>query len=901
MASERFHPQNLKSNVRSVRLKQANSEKCNSSISSPSQTNLAIQPGSQSRSSSRTAFSPPIQSPLKRHSSLANQLSRPSLKSSLNDSPKKSPSKFLSANQTQNQKTPTSRSSSKPIWNSSKTERNLPLNLKSPSPTRNCIHPQALKPNSLGGGSSDSSFGNLTFVSAASGIDENRPLPSSLPLPLPPSPGKSKDLKFQQASILSGLGFGRNHQTKSPSFVKNPLIPSSDQQKAGDKIISSYDPKKEPIKAYLRIRPPNISSNVTSPYIEILNDTEVLLIPPSNPSTSNFNPQDTINAKYKFTRVYGPQVSQKEFFDGTGLGLVSDLLQGKSSLCFAYGVTASGKTYTIQGGLDNPRGGQSADPGLLPRTMDVLFNSIGSNQTDLKIKPSRLTAIEIDTSTQSTSLLQRNSSLDDPSFSQSSSPSLIKDDAILSIDSNSDYGVWLSYAEVYNEKIYDLLDSLLEASSSSAVTSTSFTANIAEQVKSAAQLLHNKALHSGGVLRRKALVLKHDKAGGSKYVHGLTEIRVRNPEEAKAIIRHGQVNRTVFSTYANRTSSRSHGIFTIKLIKIPKIKAPTENLLSMATVSRLSIVDLAGSERTRNTQTTGQRLKEAGNINKSLMVLGQCMETLRKNQELKERQRKLAIVPFRHSKLTELFESFFTGEGKTVMIVNVNPCDTGFDENSHVMKFSAVASEVLTIREAPPSNIYQDLEKSCIPPQVAESSFILEDDEGDGEENEGGTEELNENDAFVDHLLEQVSKLRVKLVEAEIRTAMIESEVREKVMQEYNQRMLEMEALFVENMAMEAKEAELKADKKIDIFNRATQHVPNKPTSAKIDSSFEADDDLDKDEASGIKRPAEELNDRPDQDPYFNTPNLQNTSQKFIGDENLSKPTRQLRNRTYQA
>lgn len=146
-------------------------------------------------------------------------------------------------------------------------------------------------------------------------------------------------------------------------------------------------------------------------------------------------------------------------------------------------------------------------------------------------------------------------------------------------------------------------------------------------------------------------------------------------------------------------------------------------------------MDLAGSERTKHTHTSGDRLREAGNINKSLMVLGQCMETLRANQravarslaasagssggriDTREVKKGLAIVPFRHSKLTEVLMDYFTGEGRAVcatsisklgsmfrlngdilqvMIVNVNPYDTGYDENSHVMKFAALAREVST-------------------------------------------------------------------------------------------------------------------------------------------------------------------------------------------------------------
>jgi hypothetical protein len=92
------------------------------------------------------------------------------------------------------------------------------------------------------------------------------------------------------------------------------------------------------------------------------------------------------------------------------------------------------------------------------------------------------------------------------------------------------------------------------------------------------------------------------------------------------------------------------------------------------------LVDLAGSERNKQAQTTGDRLKEAGNINKSLMVLGQCLEALRANQrrvlanaivevgktDVRESRKALAVVPFRHSKLTEALMDYFAGDGRVV-------------------------------------------------------------------------------------------------------------------------------------------------------------------------------------------------------------------------------------------
>ena len=94
------------------------------------------------------------------------------------------------------------------------------------------------------------------------------------------------------------------------------------------------------------------------------------------------------------------------------------------------------------------------------------------------------------------------------------------------------------------------------------------------------------------------------------------------------------------------------------------------------TISQLSLVDLAGSERTARTQCTGDRLREANNINANLMVLRTCMETLRDNQTSGVTK----IVPYRDSRLTHLFKNYFDGEGKVCMAVCVSPSSTDYDE-----------------------------------------------------------------------------------------------------------------------------------------------------------------------------------------------------------------------------
>ncbi|NXX71604.1 KI20A protein, partial [Spizella passerina] len=110
----------------------------------------------------------------------------------------------------------------------------------------------------------------------------------------------------------------------------------------------------------------------------------------------------------------------------------------------------------------------------------------------------------------------------------------------------------------------------------------------------------------------------------------------------------------------------------------------------------LSLCDLAGSERCKD-QRSGERMKEANNINTSLHTLGRCIAALRQNQQARTKQ---AVVPFRDSKLTRVFQGFFTGRGRSCMIVNINQCASTYDETLHVAKFSAIASQV--------SNTHQD-------------------------------------------------------------------------------------------------------------------------------------------------------------------------------------------------
>ena len=135
------------------------------------------------------------------------------------------------------------------------------------------------------------------------------------------------------------------------------------------------------VQAYLRIRPHLGDDDPSSaPYLESLSDTAVRMTDPGTGDAARARLRQSLastSADYTFSHVFPPLTAQAEFFTKTTLPLVRDLLvQGRNGLLFAYGVTNSGKTYTVQGSA------QEGSAGILPRTLDVIFNSIEGMQSD---------------------------------------------------------------------------------------------------------------------------------------------------------------------------------------------------------------------------------------------------------------------------------------------------------------------------------------------------------------------------------------------------------------------------------------------------------------------------------------------------------------------------------------
>lgn len=149
------------------------------------------------------------------------------------------------------------------------------------------------------------------------------------------------------------------------------------------------------------------------------------------------------------------------------------------------------------------------------------------------------------------------------------------DPTTLKVDRNYEYSIWLSYAEIYNEKIFDLLSENDDNDTTGPLPSGIPRALSFKKLPRSSTWQNLASLTTATsstdiLLKRRALALKADPDGGGKYIAGLREIRVRSAQEAKAIFRMGNVNRRVFGTLANSVSSRSHGIFTVKVLRVHK-------------------------------------------------------------------------------------------------------------------------------------------------------------------------------------------------------------------------------------------------------------------------------------------------------------------------------------------
>ncbi|XP_025773678.1 kinesin-like protein KIF20B isoform X2 [Puma concolor] len=532
--------------------------------------------------------------------------------------------------------------------------------------------------------------------------------------------------------------------------------------------------------------------------------------------------------KFSFSKVFGPETTQKEFFQGCIMQPVKDLLKGQSRLIFTYGLTNSGKTYTFQGTEENI--------GILPRTLNVLFDSLQERlYAKMNLKPHRSreflrlspdqekeeVASKVTLLRQIKEVAMQNDSYDTLHGSLINSLNIpeceesMKDceQASLNMDNSIKFSVWVSFFEIYNECIYDLFVPV-----------------------------------SSKFQKRKMLRLSQDVKGYS-FIKDLQWIQVSDSKEAYRLLKLGIKHQSVAFTKLNNASSRSHSIFTIRILQIEDSEMPR-----VMRVSELCLCDLAGSERSLKTQNEGERLRETGNINTSLLTLGKCINVLKNSEKSKFQQH----VPFRESKLTHYFQSFFNGKGKICMIVNISQCYFAYDETLNVLKFSAIAQKVCvpdalnSSQEKPfgPVKSSQDVsldnnnsvnkilnvKRSTISwesslEDLVEDEDLIEDPEK-GEENQSVESErtdedldktLEEDKAFSSHeekrkLLDLIEDLKKKLITERKEKLTLEFKIRDEVTQEFTQYLAQREADFKETLLQEREILEENAECRLAIF-----------------------------------------------------------------------------------
>ncbi|XP_018423729.1 PREDICTED: kinesin-like protein KIF19 [Nanorana parkeri] len=299
------------------------------------------------------------------------------------------------------------------------------------------------------------------------------------------------------------------------------------------------------------------------------------------------DPDDILRANrsreksYMFDVTFDYTANQETVYRLTTKGLIEGVISGYNATVFAYGPTGCGKTYTMLG--------TDREPGIYIRTLNDLFKAIEETSDDME------------------------------------------------------YEVIMSYLEIYNEMIRDLLNPSLGY-----------------------------------------LDLREDSKGVIQ-VSGITEVSTINAKEIMQLLMKGNKQRTQEPTAANKTSSRSHAILQVTVRQKNRIK----NITQEVRMGRLFMIDLAGSERASQTQNRGQRMKEGAHINRSLLALGNCINALSDRGGNK-------YVNYRDSKLTRLLKDSLGGNSRTVMIAHISPANSAFEESRNTLTYADRAKNIKT-------------------------------------------------------------------------------------------------------------------------------------------------------------------------------------------------------------
>ena len=341
------------------------------------------------------------------------------------------------------------------------------------------------------------------------------------------------------------------------------------------------------VKVIIRTRP---TQHFATNNIRInLNDDTISVFIPRNQKEGLINNQKE-QWSFHFDKILH-NVPQEEVFEYTMNDIIKSSVLGYNGTIFAYGQTGSGKTFTISGAPSN-----FAYRGIIPRSISRLFNEISTK----------------------------------PEY---------------------DFNIQISYLEIYNEIMFDLLP------------------------------------EDGKFIGERANIEFQEDNKGNVSVKGLSKHKVTNEEECFNLLFEGESNRTISEHKLNQGSSRSHCLFMIQLEMKSKIES-TEKIM----VSKLNFVDLAGSERVKKTGSSGITLKEATYINRSLTFLEQVVVAL-----TERKGRANDHVPYRQSKLTHILKDSIGGNCKTVMVANIWPEEQFLQETLSTLNFAQRMGGVVNV------------------------------------------------------------------------------------------------------------------------------------------------------------------------------------------------------------
>ncbi|KAH0626149.1 hypothetical protein JD844_000942 [Phrynosoma platyrhinos] len=290
---------------------------------------------------------------------------------------------------------------------------------------------------------------------------------------------------------------------------------------------------------------------------------------------------------FTYDYVFDPSTEQEEVFNTCIVPLVRGIFKGYNATVLAYGQTGSGKTYSM-GGAYTADQENNPTVGVIPRVIKLLFQEM-KEKTDWQ------------------------------------------------------FSLKVSYLEIYNEDILDLLLPVKD--------------------------------------RTSQISIREDPKEGIKIV-GLTEHEVTTARETVLCLEQGNNSRTVAATAMNTQSSRSHAIFTMS------IDQKSKSDMNTSLRCKLHLVDLAGSERQKKTKAEGDRLREGININKGLLCLGNVISALG------DETKKGNFVPYRDSKLTRLLQDSLGGNSHTLMIACVSPADSNLEETLNTLRYADRARKI---------------------------------------------------------------------------------------------------------------------------------------------------------------------------------------------------------------